>query len=134
MGSLIRLVAIVTSGIVLLGFGFFVVGQMNEGSKTQQRALDHELDLPDSQDAIDPPSDVEKIRESQNDKFHELVDDANDVLLAPFVSLVDSSSAWIDHGVTALLALLLYGVGLGFLANLLPKPRSRQRDWRTVES
>ena len=54
--------------------------------------------------------------------------------LAPFVDLVDSDSAWVNHGVTALLALLIYGVGLGFLANALPKQRHHANDWRTAGS
>jgi hypothetical protein len=34
--------------------------------------------------------------------------------------------------VPALLALLLYGVGLGMLANMLPKEREHGADWRTA--
>ena len=61
--------------------------------------------------------------------------DANDVLLGPFVSLVDGSdSRWVTHGVPAILALLLYGFCLGMLANMLPKTREHGADWRTVES
>ena len=45
------------------------------------------------------------------------------MLLAPFVDLIDSDNAWVNHGVPTLLALLVYGVGLGFLANMLPKQR-----------
>ena len=64
--------------------------------------------------------------------MREVVDDANDVLLAPFVDLIDSDSAWVNHGVPTLLALLLYGVGLGFLANMMPKPRAHGSDWRAA--
>ena len=42
MGSFVRLVAILTSGIVLLGFAFFAVDEMDRGSKTQQNLLDRE--------------------------------------------------------------------------------------------
>ena len=58
----------------------------------------------------------------------------NDVLLAPFADLIDSDSAWVMHGLPALLALLLYGVGLGFLANLLPRERHHGKDWRGAET
>jgi hypothetical protein len=134
MGSFIRLLAIATSLIVLAGFAFFAVDQMDEGSKTQRRALDTALGHPVSTDAVAPTPREEQAREAQHGQVREAVDDANDVLLAPFASLIDSSSSWVEHGVLALLALLLYGVGLGFLANLLPKPRARGSDWRAVQS
>ena len=34
------------------------------------------------------------------------------------------------HGVPTLLALLLYGLCLGMLANMLPKERETHGDWR----
>ena len=43
MGSAIRLVAILASIFVLLGFAFFAVDEMDKGSKTQQQALAAEL-------------------------------------------------------------------------------------------
>src|SRR5918997_6518885 len=43
MGSVIRLVAIVLSGFVLVGFAFFAADELDRGSKTQQQALANEL-------------------------------------------------------------------------------------------
>ena len=83
---------------------------------------------------VPPTPDEENAREAQNSSVREVVDDANDVLLAPFANLIDSDSRWVQHGIPALLALLLYGVGLGFLANLLPKKRTHAADWRAAES
>jgi hypothetical protein len=137
MGGFIRLVAIVTSVIVLLGFGFFAVDEMDKGSKTQQQALDRELSGSNAEldvVPVSPTPDEENAREAQNSSVREVVDDANDVLLAPFANLIDSNSSWVQHGIPALLALLLYGVGLGFLANLLPKERTHAADWRAAES
>ena len=137
MGGFIRLVAIVTSLIVLLGFGFFAVDEMDKGSKTQQQALDRELSGSNAEldvVPVSPTPDEENAREAQNSSVREVVDDANDVLLAPFANLIDSNSSWVQHGIPALLALLLYGVGLGFLANLLPKERTHAADWRAAES
>jgi hypothetical protein len=137
MGAFIRLVAIVTSVIVLLGFGFFAVDEMDKGSKTQQQALDRELSGSNAEldvVPVSPTPDEENAREAQNSSVREVVDDANDVLLAPFANLIDSNSSWVQHGIPALLALLLYGVGLGFLANLLPKERTHAADWRAAES
>ncbi len=135
MGSVIRLAAIAMSGFILLGFAFFAVDEMDRGSKNQQQALANELEGSTVEvPPIAPAPQDELARENANSQFREVVDDVNDVLLGPFVDLVDSSNTWVTHGVPALLGLLLYGLGLGFLANLLPKERHRGGDWRTAES
>jgi hypothetical protein len=131
MGSLVRLLAIFCSGLVILGFAFFATDELDRGSKTQQGKLDREL----SGEVRDPtpiaPSPVqEAAREKVNGGFREAVDDANDVLLGPFTNLIDSNDRWVGHGVPAVLALLLYGLGLGTLANMLPKQREHAADWR----
>lgn len=76
---------------------------------------------------------AERDREEANGQARELIDDANDVLLEPFTGLVSGSgSAWVRHGVTALLALLLYGFGLRALANATPQPRRAEAlGWET---
>jgi hypothetical protein len=135
MGSIIRLAAIVMSGIVLLGFAFFAVDEMDRGSKHQQQALANELDGGSADPApIAPTPADEAAREAAHSPFRELIDDANDVLLRPFLDLVDSNDPWVNHAVPTVLALLLYGLGLGFLANMLPKQRVHGDDWRAAES
>ena len=44
------------------------------------------------------------------------IDAAASTLTSPFHSLVQSDSQWVVHGMPTMLALLVYGVGLGFLA------------------
>ena len=78
-----------------------------------------------------PTPGEEAARERRNGGARELIDDANDVLLAPFANLIDSDNGWVHHGVPAVLALLLYGVGLGLLANMLPRS-AHHDDWRTA--
>jgi hypothetical protein len=133
MGSLVRLIAIVCSGLVLLGFAYFATDEMDRGSRTQQSRLDVELsgDLGDPAPIAPSPSE-EAARERSNGKFREAVADANDVLLGPFTEIVDSNDRWVTHGVPTVLALLLYGLGLGTLANMLPKQREHAADWRTA--
>ena len=133
MGSFVRLVAILTSGIVLLGFAFFAVDEMDRGSKTQQNLLDRETKGSQYDPTpIAPTPDQEAAREQVNGTVHELVDDANDILLDPFTGIVSSNDRWVTHGVPTLLALLLYGLCLGMLANMLPKERETHGDWRTA--
>ena len=131
MGSLIRFVAIVVSVIVVLGFAMFAVNEADKGSKAQQDKLERELGHAPN-DLVAPNAHDEAFREAHQGTFHEAIDDANDVLLRPFVDLVDSKSAWVNHGIPALLALLIYGFGLGMLANALPKQRQHGGDWRTA--
>jgi hypothetical protein len=134
MGSAIRLLAILTSGIVLLGFAFFAVDEMNRGSQNQQNALESELRAEaENPAAIAPSPREEMLREQRNGDLRELVDDANDVLLMPFGDIVDSNNVWVQNGVPTVLGLLLYGLLLGLLANMLPKQREHGRDWRTAE-
>lgn len=135
MGSVIRLAAIITSVLVLLGFAFFAVDEMDKGSKTQQTAVSDGTTTSAASEvvAIAPAPEEENAREKHTSAAREAVDDVNDVLLAPFVDLIDSDDAWVTHGVPALLAVLLYGVGLSFLANLLPRERTHGGDWRAAE-
>jgi hypothetical protein len=43
------------------------------------------------------------------------IDDAANVLTKPFEAIVQSSNLWVSHGLPALFALLVYGLGLGYL-------------------
>ena len=45
---------------------------------------------------------------------------------------VGSQGELVAHGVPAILALLLYGLCLGMLANMLPKAREHGADWRAA--
>jgi hypothetical protein len=133
VGTLIRLMAIVASAIVALGFVLFAADELRAGSETQQQALENELEgRTAAQQATSVPPSSELAREQRHGTLREAIDDANDVLLDPFDELVDSSNAWVARGIPVLLALLLYGVGLGMLANFLPKQRQADRDWRTA--
>jgi hypothetical protein len=135
MGSLIRVIAILSSGLVLLGFAYFATDEMSRGSQNQQNALGAELDSKPDPAPVAPSPDQEVARERVNGKFREAVADANDVLLGPFTGIVSSTdNRWVTHGVPALLGLLLYGFCFGMLANMLPKAREHGADWRTVES
>ena len=134
MGSAIRLLAILASGIVLLGFALFALDEMKRGSQNQQNALASELRADaDDPAPIAPGPREEMLRERRNSAFRESIDDAGDVLLLPFRNVIDSDNVWVEHGVPTLLGLLLYGLVFGLVANLLPKQREHRRDWRTAE-
>jgi hypothetical protein len=134
MGSLVRLIAIACSGLILLAFAYFATDEMSRGSQNQQNALSSELAGTEEPAPVAPSPDEEAERERVNGTFREAVEDANDLLAGPFAGLAESSETrWVSHGVPALLGLLLYGLGLGMLANMLPKYREHGADWRTAE-
>ena len=109
ISRLIWLVSVVTSVLVLLGFAGFAADQAKNASEHERAQLD-QVDVPN------PPRQTERVRERKHSKPRELIDDANDVLLAPFSSIVDSDEVWTNRLVPTALALLVYGFGLGFLA------------------
>jgi hypothetical protein len=124
MASLLRLGAIVSCALVLLGFIAFVSDEAGSGSKQQVAKLSGELGDP----APSPATEAE--RQRRHGAVREKIDDANDILLAPFTGIVDSRDIWVKRIVPGLLALLAYGLGVGLLANALPKRTPASRDWR----
>jgi hypothetical protein len=49
-----------------------------------------------------------------------VIDDADDILVTPFAPVTaDSSSSWARRGIPTLLALIVYGFGLAFLARFM---------------
>src|SRR5918911_2180197 len=107
MGSVIRLIAVVCSGLILLGFAYFATDELSRGSQNQQNALGAELGGERHPAPVAPSPDQEAERERVNGTFREAVEDANDVLVGPFAGLVESSdNRWVTHGVPALLGVL----------------------------
>ena len=118
MATLLRIVAVVTSALVLVGFLAFAFDEAARGSAAQVALVDG--------------APAENKRESRSGPVREAIDDANDVLLAPFDGVTDSRDPWVRRLVPTALCLLLYGLGLTLAANYVPKPRHSDRNWRTV--
>ena len=121
IAALIRWLAIFASGFVALSFLFFAVNQTSNASQNQVNAIGGEAGVKaeSATKVPDPPKAVEKVRQQENDKFHEFVDDVDDVLLSPFTGIVDSNSIWVRRLVPLGLALLIYGLGGLYLARAL---------------
>ena len=108
----IRIAAIVASVFVALGWGLFALDQARGASNESVAGIKG-----DPATFSDPSPDQERAREKVHSKPREFVDDVNDVLLAPFAWLTDQSgSQWVRRSIPALIALIVYGFGLGFLA------------------
>jgi hypothetical protein len=127
MAPLVRLAAILASGCLLIGLIVFVVEQAGEGSDAQVQKLEQDLGKPELS------ANEERVRERRHGAMREGIDDVNDVLMRPFTGIVESNDIWVQRLVPGLLALLVFGLGLGLLANYLPKPRGPSGDWRTAQ-
>jgi hypothetical protein len=126
MAKLIHWVAIAACVVVVLGFAGFAADEMRFGSETQQAKLAEDLNTPS------PSTTDEQKRAREHTKAREVIDDANDVLLAPFSDLVHSKNIWVTRGVPTLLALLTYGLLVLLVANSLPKAKPQGGDWRAA--
>ena len=116
----------VACAIVLFGFLTFAGDEAARGSDQQVARIGQALGDPA------PTQRTERQREKEHGAPRELLDDANDILLAPFSGVVDSKDAWVRRVVPTALALLAYGLGLTLLANFLPRPSGASGDWRAA--
>ncbi len=109
---LLRILAISLSLIVFAGFGMFAIDEFNSASTHQTN------ELAGYEQAAPTPA-GERQREARHSTLREYIDDANDVLLAPFADIVGSGSRWAQRGVPALLGLFFYGFVLGYAARFM---------------
>jgi hypothetical protein len=110
---LLRTVAGVASAIVLLSFALFAIDETRDAANASAAAV---AGL-DATRTANPTAGQERARERAHTRVRELIDDADDILVAPFAPVTaNASSAWVSRGIPTLLALFVYGFGLSFLA------------------
>ena len=137
MAPLVRICAVTAALLVLASFTLFAIDQLYEGSENQSLAVKGNALRAKATGMIDQPAPsaaVERVRESAHSSARELIDDANDVLLAPFASIVESTDPWPPRMVSGVLALLLFGLGGMLVANALPRRHHEAADWREATS
>jgi hypothetical protein len=109
----LRIVAIAASLLVFTGWLWFAFDETSAASRFSSEEIAGQL----AAQQPDPSPDAEVAREQVNSPVHEVVADANDILLKPFAPLAESfDSKWARRTLPAALALLLYGFGIGLLA------------------
>ena len=112
----LRAASVVASAIVILSFALFALDETRDAAKESAAAV---AGLEASGNA-DPSASEERARERAHGRARETIDDANDVLVSPFAFVArNSDSSWVRRGAPAVLALLVYGFGLSFLARFL---------------
>ncbi|HUA49289.1 MAG TPA: hypothetical protein VMA77_28895 [Solirubrobacteraceae bacterium] len=102
----IKLVSFVCCLLVVLSFGMFGLDQAAGASAHQQ------TELASGSNTVPVPVASSKPH-AQPRRF---IDAAAKDLTAPFDAIVRSNNPWVAHGVPAVFALLVYGLGLGYLA------------------
>ena len=118
IAALLRWVAIFASAFVALSFLYFVISQTSAASNASVAQITGQTSVkPENATKVpNPPRAVEKLRQQEDDKFHEFVDDVDDVLLSPFTGITHSHNIWLRRVVPLALALLIYGFGGLYLA------------------
>ena len=121
IAAAVRWVSLFAVAFVSLSFLFFAVNQTSNASQNQVKAISggSGVEAESATKVPDPPKDVEQLREQENDKFHEFVDDVDDVLVSPFTGIIDSEDIWVRRLVPLVLALLIYGLGGLYLARAM---------------
>ena len=87
-------------------FAMFMRDQLSGASK-------HQVEEIATSPALTGPLHYTPTQHAQPRRF---IDDAASTLESPFKSIVQSDSEWVLHGVPAVLALLVFGGGLGYVA------------------
>jgi hypothetical protein len=95
--------ALICSAFLIVSFVMFVHDQAQAGSQHQQS------ELVGTTTGTVPRT----VHHSQPRRF---IDGVANSLTSPFRGIVHSTNGWAVHGVPIVLGLLVYGLGLGFLA------------------
>ncbi|HXW58072.1 MAG TPA: hypothetical protein VEJ23_01210 [Solirubrobacteraceae bacterium] len=95
--------------VVIASFAIFAINQTASASARQQEEV---FGTPRA--ATGQPS------TAKEDTAHRVIDEVAGELTSPFSSITaGSSSEWVVHGVDLLCALVVYGLGLGYLARVI---------------
>jgi len=111
VARLLKLASIAICAIVIASFAVFAIDQTKSASNRQTEQLNT---------GVVAPGNTAARRASNTSGLHKAIDEASGELTSPFSGLLSgSSSEWAIRGTKLLLALLVYGFGLGYLARVL---------------
>ena len=126
----VRLASIAACLITIASFAVFAVNQTGSASAHQQSVLNGEtpVNSPEQSTSGQSAGTAENVRhpagaslESAHEATpHRVLDEASNALTSPFSGVTSGwSSQWSIRGAKLLLALALYGFGLGFVARFV---------------
>jgi hypothetical protein len=115
---LLRFASIAICIIVIASFAIFVVDQTQSASNHQKEEITGGPSVTASTNGGTSGSATTST--AHESVVHRTIDEASDRLTSPFAGVVSgSSSEWVVRGVKLLLALAVYGFGIGYLARML---------------
>jgi hypothetical protein len=106
ISRVIRTAAFICCMLVVVSFALFARDQAAGASAHQQTELI----------AGSPSTPATGTREKPPAQPRRFIDGAAKLLTSPFDAIVQSSNVWVKHGLPAVFALVIYGLGLGYLA------------------
>jgi hypothetical protein len=113
VARLLHLASVIICLIVVASFALFAVNQTNSASTHQQQVLNESSGSNTGTGASSSTS-------SHSSTIREALDEASSALTSPFSEVFASSnSEWAKRGVRLLLALAVYGFGLGYLGRMI---------------
>jgi hypothetical protein len=112
LATFLRLASRIVCLIVIVSFAIFVVEQTDKASSRQQNALKGTSTGSAAPHVVDAPT--------HEGTVHRVIDEVANELTSPFSEITaGTSSQWAIRGVGAAMALLVYGLGVGYLARML---------------
>lgn len=117
MSALIRLISILCCLVLAASFAMFAKDQAGKSSSQTVAKIASEDDS--SAAAARVAATAPPKPRAKHNGVRRAIDGANAKLVSPFNGVVASSSPWSRHISQAVLAFLVFGLGLGFLARYL---------------
>jgi hypothetical protein len=116
VSTLLRLGSRIACAIVLVSFALFAIDQAGSASAQQQNEVNESA--PAGTAGAKPKSTA--TTKKGEGGVREAIDEASSTITSPFAGAVaEVHNEWATRGVRLLLALLVYGFGLGYLARVL---------------
>lgn len=109
LAKLIRLASVLICLIVILSFIVFAINQTKSASGHQREVLGE----------TSASVHEGKSTKAKEGSAHKALDEASEKLTSPFSGIVTSSSQWAKRSVSLILALLIYGFGLAYIARVM---------------
>ncbi|HEY7833467.1 MAG TPA: hypothetical protein VIG30_07865 [Ktedonobacterales bacterium] len=117
MSTLLRLLSRIACAIVLVSLALFAIDQAGSASAQQQNEVNESG--PASGAGAAKPKSTATAKKGEGG-VREAIDEASSTITSPFAGAVAGvHNEWATRGIRLVLALLVYGFGLGYLARVL---------------